>query len=91
VFDHPLWFRSREGRRSCNVAMVGQPYGHDGPRQRAEQLARELGLQLQVPPAGAFASIWYPGCTLFLVFTLPSVVVRWLPEQQTGSEWMVRR
>jgi hypothetical protein len=30
---------------------------------------------------GEKASIWFPGQTLFIVVTLPSVEVKWLPEQ----------
>jgi hypothetical protein len=33
-----------------------------------------------VPP-NARASIYYPGSTLFIVMTLPTVEVTWLPEQ----------
>jgi hypothetical protein len=38
------------------------------------------GLRWHVPPMQR-ASFWYPGSTLFIVMTLPDVVVRWLPEQ----------
>lgn len=43
------------------------------------ELARR-GFELHVPP-DPLASIHYPGATLFVVVTLPGVVVRWLPEQ----------
>ena len=42
-----------------------------------------------------YASIWYPGWTLFIVMTLPDVEVRWLPEQvsevhfATKAGWFV--
>jgi len=64
-----------------NSAIVGQPYGLAyGWREDLIELVGN-GCTLHVPPAGAYASICFPGATLFLVLTLPGVTVQWLPEQ----------
>jgi hypothetical protein len=81
--DHAIYYRAKvPGRRlGRNIAIVGQPY--DDGRHRREALdadAVEFGLRWHMPPQ-PFASIWYPGCTLFIVMTLPEIKVRWLPEQ----------
>jgi hypothetical protein len=76
--DHALYF-SAERR---NVAIVGQPYQLiDGDVADFEGYISK-GYALHFPP-NPYASIWYPGATLFLVLTLGSVDVRWLPEQRT--------
>jgi hypothetical protein len=85
--DHSIYYKAprHDGKRGfVNIAIVGHPYG------LAPSWANDLhglisnGYQLHVPPAGAYASIWYPGATLFLVLTLPGITVRWLPEQQNA-------
>jgi hypothetical protein len=76
LLDHAVWFR----RDRRYVAAAGQPYlsAVDLAEERAELTAR--GLIMCVPP-DPFASLHYPGWTLFVVVTLPGVAVRWLPEQ----------
>jgi hypothetical protein len=84
--DHALYYKAprTDGKRGwINVAIVGQPYGlTTGTCGEIENLVSK-GFILHVPPAGPRASIWYPSATLFLVLTLPSIAVRWLPEQST--------
>jgi hypothetical protein len=62
------------------VAAIGQPYlsAVDVSEARAALTARDI--ILHVPP-DPLASFHDPGWTLFLVFTKPSVRVRFLPEQ----------
>jgi hypothetical protein len=76
LLDHDAWFR----RDRRYVAVVGQPYlsAVDLAAQRAR--LTERGFVLHVPP-DPFASFNYPGWCLFLVITIPGVVVNWLPEQ----------
>jgi hypothetical protein len=87
LFDHALHFRSRDGR---NIAIVGQPYSEDA-FDEAQKLAWRRGLELHVPPAGPLASIWYPGATQFLLFTLPEHEPQWLPEQMTLYQLRAQR
>lgn len=75
ILDHCLHFRS--GGRCA--AIVAQPYAHVSAAA-VEQLARQYGLECHLPPRPT-ASIYYPGSTLFIVFTAPGTEVRWLPEQ----------
>ena len=88
LLDHPIAFSAK--RRY--VAIVGQPYPRavDLAQQRARRKAR--GLVLHVPP-DPFASIHYPGGTLFLVITQPGVEVNWLPDQdgRLADRWAARR
>lgn len=77
LLDHPIWFY--KDRRF--VAAVGQPYpGAAGDLDRWRSHLARRGLVLHVPP-DPFASIHYPGGTLFVVVTKPGVEVRFLPEQ----------
>jgi hypothetical protein len=80
--DHPIYFRDSVRR---NVCVVGQPYGTSVDQYRAEldDCAEEFGLRWHVPPVPQ-ASFWYPGWTLFIAMTLPTVEPRWLPEQVSG-------
>jgi hypothetical protein len=66
------------------VALVGQPYmkAEDIPSTRT--LVAERGLSLHVPP-DPFASIHYPGATLFLVVTKPETSVVFLPDQMEAG------
>ena len=83
LLDHPLWFTAA---RRC-VAAVGQPYDwEDDEIEECRAHLSGLGLALHIPP-DPFASIHYPGNTLFLVVTQPGVDVRWLPEQAGGIVW----
>src|SRR5665213_4544005 len=84
--DHAIYFRApRPGKRiGQNIAIVGQPYGHRMFDEERKALT-EFGLVVHTPPGGIYASIWYPGATLFLVVTLPGVDVKWLPEQAAPS------
>lgn len=79
AFDHPLVF-SKDRRVA---AIVGQPYGHIDVAKVKVALA-EQGYALHTPP-DPFASIYYPGGTLFLVVTLPETAVRFLPDQD--GDW----
>jgi hypothetical protein len=80
--DHALYFQGpRPNRRGwINVAIVGQPYAGADCRAELAELERQ-GFRIHTPPRGGKASIWFPGQTLFIVVTLPSVEVKWLPEQ----------
>jgi hypothetical protein len=77
-FDHALYYRDLYG---CFAAIVNQPYGSLDEIGWGDALAR-YNLTWHVPPE-PYASIWYPGFTLFEVITRtgrPSEVC-WLPEQ----------
>jgi hypothetical protein len=76
IFDHLMAFSAKQRI----VALVGQPYmkAEDIPSTRT--LVAERGLSLHVPP-DPFASIHYPGETLFLVVTKPETSVAFLPDQ----------
>jgi hypothetical protein len=86
--DHAIYFRARrpEWKTARCIAIVGQPYGHiDGHRRELlDACVSKLGLRWHTPP-NPYASIWYPGRTLFLVMTLPDVDVAWLPEQEISD------
>src|SRR5260370_506356 len=61
--DHSIRFHKKRHL----VAIIGQPYG--GPDQFVDELnayAREHDMCLHVPPM-TYASIWFPGSTLFYV------------------------
>jgi hypothetical protein len=84
--DHPLYFRERrsDGKRGfVNAALVTQPYHADD--DTLEAIAAEHGLEWHRPPAGPYASIHFPGSTLFLVLTRPGRTIRWLDEQETDT------
>jgi hypothetical protein len=82
LFDHCIYFR---GDGKC-AALVAQPYsGVSKATNEAFAIARELGLTCHVAPH-LTASIYYPGWTLFIVFTMPGHVMRWLPEQINGIQ-----
>jgi hypothetical protein len=66
VLDHTQRFRE-DGRP---VALVAHPYGE--PRERAERLAQQLGLQVI---CCARSSWWLPGRSTMLVFTAPGTPV----------------
>jgi hypothetical protein len=78
VFDHCLFFRTKEGAKSKNAAIITQPYNADA-QGAAQHIAQELGLALHIPP-NPQASIYWPGVTFFLAFTAPDIQIRWLPE-----------
>jgi hypothetical protein len=69
------------------VALVTQPYG-DEARTISEVAASapQLGLITHLPLSGSWASIHFPGGTLFIVVTKPGMTVCWLPEQEC-SDW----
>jgi hypothetical protein len=80
--DHGIHFN----RNRRPVAIAGQPYGY--PARYIDELnayAREHRMRWHAPPM-PYASIWFPGSTLFYVMARPDVEVRWLPEQvaETG-------
>jgi hypothetical protein len=83
-FDHALYYRSRE-TRLC-AAIVGQPYnGLDAEhRAKLDLCAARRGLAWHVSPM-PYASLWYPGWTIFIVMTMPGVTVNWLPEQMSET------
>jgi hypothetical protein len=79
--DHAVYYKAPkpDGRRGLvNAAIVGQPYQMDAIGL-SELVASGLKVSLPVNP---YASIWYPGVTLFVIVTLPKVEVRLLPEQE---------
>ncbi len=85
LFDHPLYFARKvagERTRFC-VAKIGQPYliQDQGDIDRLRE-----HFQVQTAPM-PYASIHYPGTTLFIVVTEREVEVRWLPEQLSCSEF----
>jgi len=79
LFDHPEFFRENQ-RPYRAVAIVGQPYSHV-KIETARERARELGLDLYVPPK-VNASWHYPNHTRFFCITRPGTAVQFLPEQQ---------
>jgi hypothetical protein len=87
LLDHPECFYFK--RRF--VAVVGQPYldASDIPTWRDHLAGRGLILHAPTDP---FASIHYPGATLFFVVTLRGVGVRFLPEQdgRLAERWSIR-
>jgi hypothetical protein len=84
VYDHS--FACRATTRPWKMtALVCQPYeyGHEPPDKMiplARARAEQFGMACHIPP-NRFASIYYPGKCLFLVFTKPGTEVKWLPEQ----------
>jgi hypothetical protein len=86
-YDHVEHFRDVY-RRNHNAAIVMQPYRFAKTVEDCLRAARvyaehlELGFHV---PANPFASVWYPGATLFFVFTEPDRPVYWLPEQESGA------
>ena len=82
LFDHPVYFCSPR-RPYRPVAIVGQPYNTGVAEARDK--ARQLGLELHVPPAPT-ASWWYPSATRFFCFTRPGTAVQFLPEQYETLE-----
>jgi hypothetical protein len=85
--DHPLYFKFG---RTC-VAVVGQPYtagvyyaepGSVTRRCQATGGLVDRGLRWRMPP-NRYASIYYPGRTLFVVATTApdATPIVWLPEQ----------
>jgi hypothetical protein len=88
-FDHPLYYRDCYG---CFAAIVGQPYGQldEFRRGRLDALTSD-NLTWHCPPE-PYASIWFPGSTLFVVVTRtgrPSEVC-WLPEQVAPGEVLAK-
>jgi hypothetical protein len=85
--DHCLHFHepTRPYRR---VALVTQPYNR--VIDEVTESAARLGLVTHLPPSGPWASIHFPGSTLFIVVTKPGTKVRWLPEQEC-SAWFDER
>jgi hypothetical protein len=80
-FDHPIYFR----RDRRNAAIVSMPYGGLNTFAAADDFAERHGLRLHAPPS-PWASFWYPGETLFLVFASARVrEIVWLPEQCGGT------
>lgn len=84
--DHYVCYRAN----NRNVAIVGQPYGHlDSYRADLDACAAGYGLRWHVPPQ-PYASIHYPGYTLFIVMTVPAVTtIQWLPEQVHAEQFAV--
>jgi hypothetical protein len=80
--DHCLHFHepTRPYRR---VALVTQPYNRVIDEVAAS--TARLGLVTHLPPSGPWASIHFPGSTLFIVVTKPGTKVRWLPEQECSE------
>jgi hypothetical protein len=77
-----LYFK--EGRK--NAAIATQPYSFESTVEECTEAAREYAEALELAlhvPRNPFASIWYPGSTLFLVLTELDHI-NWLPEQESG-------
>jgi hypothetical protein len=82
--DHCIYFRESV-RPYRTVAMATQPYGNAEHMGCYSEEARGRGHLMHIPPGGLYASIWFPGSTMFGVMTKPGVTVLWLPEQQRLS------
>jgi hypothetical protein len=89
--DHPLYFKAG---RVC-AAVVGQPYtagvvyaepGSVTRRCQAPDGLVDRGLRWRMPP-NRYASIYYPGRTVFVVATAApdATPIVWLPEQLTAD------
>lgn len=75
--DHVSWFK----RNRKPAAIVTEPYGSGDSMAQLQRFLDELGLVSHQPP-NPYASLWYPGYTLFVVITRPEFgEVLWLPEQ----------
>jgi hypothetical protein len=82
--DHVIYYKAPKSggsRGLVNAAIVGQPYQMDGfvAGGLSELVASGFKVSLPINP---YASIWYPGATLFVIVTVRCAEVRLLPEQE---------
>ena len=83
TFDHPEYYRWPKVFGGRPVAIMGHNY-HDGDlRKLIDKLAGAL--VLHVPPAGKAASWYYPGGTLPMCATRPSIRVVWPTEPEMAD------
>jgi hypothetical protein len=88
-FDHPLYFVRRvpEKRVRICAAVVAQPYARN-VHDDVELLRERFDVHMAPMP---YASIHYPGSTLFIVVAERGrAAVRWLPEQLSSSEFAAK-
>ncbi len=78
LIDHPIYFRA-DGR--C-ASVLAQPYEH-ATHEEAYAYAQRRCVACHIPPIPR-ASFWFPGYTLFAIYTAPDHIIRWLPEQIAG-------
>jgi hypothetical protein len=87
--DHPQWFREIK-RPYRAAAIVAHLYGPGDVSDWAASARVDMGtwaarngLTAHVP-TDTWASWYFPGVCLLVVYTRPGVVIQWLPEQCAG-------